>query len=139
VGAVGRDLEIDPCALDSKKLSASSKQHGDLGRKSSGAAAENERKRLRLALVSALVDEDTGCPLNLPRPEIAFPSAHPDEAETVEVDVAVVATLDMPEENRLAETVVRRLSERARARDGAAAIIKPVSCDVPSGNCGHGD
>ena len=82
---------------------------------------------------------ETGRPLNLPRPEIAFPSPHPDEAETVEVDVAVVATLDVPEENRLAETVVRGLSERAGARDGAAAVVEPVSRDVPRGNSGHED
>ena len=45
---------------------------------------------------------------------------------------------DMPEQNRLAEAVVRGLGERAGAHDGAAAIVVPVSRDVPVGNFGHG-
>ena len=139
VGAVGRDLERDPCALHSTNLAAFGEQRSDLGRESPGAAPENKRKRLRLALVGALVDEETGRPLDLPRPEITFPSAHPDEAETIEVDVAVVALLDVPEQNRLTETVVRGLRERAGARDGAAAVVEPVSHDVPGGNSRHED
>jgi hypothetical protein len=98
-------------------------------------AAENAGKHLRLALVGAVVDEDASGPLGLSRPEIAFPSSHPDEAQTVEVDIVVMATPDMPEEDRLAEAVVRRLSKGAGARDGAAAIIEPVSrnatCPLP--------
>ena len=89
------------------------------------------------ALVGTLVDEETGRPLGLTRPEIALPSAHPDEAETIEIDVAVLATLDVPEEDRLAEAVVWRLSERAGARDGAAAVVEPVSRDMPSWDCVH--
>jgi len=89
-----------------------------------------------LTLVGTLVDEETGRTLGLPRPEITFPSAHPDEAEAVEIDVAVLATLEVPEENRLAEAVVWRLSERAGARDGAA-VVEPVSRDTPGWGCVH--
>src|SRR5262245_18199269 len=135
--AVGRDRERDPCALDSPNLPAFGEQCSDLGGRSSGAAAQNERQRLRLPLVGAPVDEDAGRPLNLPRPQIAFPATHPDEVEIVEVDGAVVATLDVSEENRLAEAVIRGLSKRAGARDGAATVVEPVSCDVPGGNSGH--
>src|SRR5262252_1186268 len=48
-----------------------------------------------------------------------------------------MATLDVPEQNRLAETVVRGLSKGAGARDGAAAIVEPISRDVPAGNFSH--
>ena len=137
VGAVGRDLESNPGALHPANLPAFREQRSDLGREASGTAPDNQRKRLSLAVVSALVDEETGGPLDLPAPEIAFPSAYPEEAETVEVDVAVVATLDVPEENRLAAAVVRGLREGTGARDGTAAVVEPVSRDVPGGNFAH--
>src|SRR5271165_6961820 len=47
--------------------------------------------------------------------------------------------LDVPEQDRLAEAVVRGLGEGARASDGTAAIVKPISRDVPVGNLGHVD
>src|SRR5262249_30080425 len=73
----------------------------------------------------------------LPCPEIAFPSSHPDEAQTVKIDIAVMALPDMPEQDRLAEAVVRGLGECAGAGDSAAAIVEPVSRDVPVGKLGH--
>ena len=48
-----------------------------------------------------------------------------------------MALPDVPEQHRLAEAVVRGLGERAGARDGAAAIVEPVSRDVPVGRLGH--
>jgi hypothetical protein len=90
-----------------------------------------------LALVGAVINEDASCPLGLSRPEIAFPSAHPDEAQTVEIDVAVMALPDVPEQHRLAEAVVRGLGEGAWARNSAAAIVEPVAHNVPVGSFGH--
>jgi hypothetical protein len=46
---------------------------------------------------------------------------------------------DVPEQHRLAEAVVRGLGKGAGARDSAAAIVEPVSDDVPAGNLGHDD
>src|SRR6516165_6311984 len=137
LGAVGRDLERDARALDAPDLPAFREQRSHESRKSSDLAAENAGKHLRLALVGTLVDEDTGAALGLSRPEIAFPSSHPDEAQTVEIDVAVMALPDVPEQDRLAEVVVRGLRKGAGARDGAAAIVEPVSRDVPAGNLSH--
>src|SRR6266436_2078510 len=54
-----------------------------------------------------------------------------------EIDIVVIASPDVPEQNRLAEAVVRGLREGAGARDGAAAIVEPVSRDVPTGNVSH--
>src|SRR5215831_18302390 len=124
-------------ALHAPELPAFGEQRSDDSRESSDLAAENAGKHLRLALVGALVDEDAGAPLGLPCPEVAFPSSHPDEAQTAEIDIAVMALPDVPEQHRLAEAVVRGLSERAGARDSAAAIVEPVSRDVPVGKLGH--
>ena len=66
-------------------------------------------------------------------------ASHPDEASTVKVDIAVMAISDVPEQNRFAETVIWRLGERARASNGAATVVEPVSRDVPAGNFGHDD
>src|SRR6516162_8003532 len=85
LGAVGRDLERDARALDAPDLPAFREQRSHESRKSSDLAAENAGKHLRLALVGTLVDEETGAALGLSRPEIAFPSSHPDEAQTVEI------------------------------------------------------
>jgi hypothetical protein len=46
---------------------------------------------------------------------------------------------DVPEEDRLAEAVVRGLRKGARASDGAAAIVEPITRDVPVGNLTHED
>jgi hypothetical protein len=132
VCAVGRDLEGNPCALDATNLPARGEERRDLGGESSSAAPENERKHLCLAIVGALVDEDTGRTLHPPRPEVTFPSAHTDEGKVVEAHVAVVAALDVPEEDRLAEAIVRGFRERAGAGDGATTVVEPVSCDVPT-------
>src|SRR5262245_1699214 len=137
LATVGRDLERDPRALHAPQLPAFGEQRSDESRKPSDLAAENAGKHLRLALVGAIVDEDAGAPLGLPCPEIAFPSSHPHEAQTVQIDIAVMALPDVPEQDRLAEAVVRGLSERAGARDSAAAIVEPVSRDVPAGRLGH--
>jgi len=90
-----------------------------------------------MALVGTLVDEETGRTLGLTRPKITLPSANPDETETVEIDIAVPATLDVPKEDRLAEAVVWRLSEGAGARNSAAAVVEPLARNVPAGAVGH--
>src|SRR5262249_58164152 len=97
LGTVGRDLKGDPRALHAPQLPAFGEQRSDESRKPSDLATKNAGKHLRLALVGAIVDEDAGAPLGLPRPEIAFPSSHPDEAQTVEIDITVMALPHMPE------------------------------------------
>jgi hypothetical protein len=78
-------------------------------------------------------------PVGPSRPQITFPSSHADKAQAVEIDIAVMTRPDVPEKDRLAEAVVRSLCERAGASDGAAAIVKPISLDVPVGNLSHED
>ena len=83
MGTVRRDFKGDPCAFNASDLAAFGKQRSDESRKSSDLAAENAGKHFRLALVGAVVNEDAGGPLGPSRPEIAFPSSHSDEAQTI--------------------------------------------------------
>jgi NAD(P)-dependent dehydrogenase (short-subunit alcohol dehydrogenase family) len=46
-------------------------------------------------------------------------------------------TSDVPEQDRLANAIVWGLGEGAGAGDGAAAIIKPVTGDLPIWDLGH--
>jgi hypothetical protein len=46
---------------------------------------------------------------------------------------------DMPEKDRLAEAVVGGLREGAGTSDGAAAIVEPITRDVPIRNLSHED
>src|ERR1700730_10528314 len=137
LGAVGRDLKAYPSALHAPHLPASSEQGRDESRKSSDLAAENAGKHLGLAVIGAIVEEDACASLDLARPEIAFPSPHADEAQTVEIDIAIMAIPDVPEKDRLAEAVVWGLGKGAGARDGAAAVVEPITDDVPAGALGH--
>src|SRR5262249_29024950 len=104
-GAVRRDLERDPRALDATDLPAFGEEPRDESRKAAALAAENARKHLGLTRTGALIDENAGVPFDLSGPEIAFPPAHPDEAQAVETDVVVMAAPDVPEQYRLAEAV----------------------------------
>src|SRR5262249_19523390 len=99
VSAVGRDLERDPGALYSANLPTLGKQRRDLRRESADPATKDERQRLGLAVVSALVDENAGRSRHLAGPEISLPAADANEAEPVEIDVSVVAPLDVPEKD----------------------------------------
>jgi hypothetical protein len=40
---------------------------------------------------------------------------------------------DVPEKNVLAKIVVRGLTERAGTRNGTAAVVKPITGNVPFG------
>jgi hypothetical protein len=133
LSAVGRDLIGDPRTLRAPKLPTFREKGGDETQESSCTSAENERKHLRLTLVGAFVDKDAGGPLGSSRPQITFPSSHAHKAQIVEINIAVMTGPDVPEKDRLAEAVVWGLREGAGASDGAAAVVKPVSRDVPVG------
>ena len=87
-----------------------------------------------MTLVGAVIDEDARGAFGLSRPQIAFPFPHSDEAQIVEIDITVVTTSDVPEQNRLADAVVRGLGGGAGAGDSTTAIIEPVSSDLPIWN-----
>jgi hypothetical protein len=139
VAQVGRDLERDARPFTLQAIAGPREKRPPYGGETSDLAPDDALKRFRLVFVGALVNEETGRLLGLPCPEVAFPSPYSDEAETVEVDVSIVAAPDVPEENGLAEAVVRGLGKGAGARNGAAAIVKPVPGDMPAGDIDHGD
>src|SRR5439155_1611192 len=93
--------------LYTAKLPPFGEERRDLRRKSAGASLENQGNHFRLSRVCALVDEEAGRTFDLAGPEVALPSPDANETETIELDVAVVAATDVPEEDRFAVAVVR--------------------------------
>ena len=136
---IGRDLKIYLCALDAARLPTAGKAFIDPAREAAGAPADDRRQHSHLAVVGVLVDIESGDAARLAGPQIALPAADPHKAQIVELDVAVMALADMPEQHRLAEPVIRRLPEGARAGDRAAAIVEPVADDVPIRDVAHRD
>src|SRR5439155_15500170 len=98
--AVGRDLPGDLRPLDADELPPLGKESGDPRRKPADPAADDQRDRLELAVVGALVDVIAGGAFRHPGPQIAFPAADPHKAQIVEPDIAVMAALDVPEQHR---------------------------------------
>src|SRR6266436_4882005 len=88
-------------------------------------------------LVGMIIDIEAGDPGRLSRPQIALPAADPHKAEIVELDIAVMAFADVPEQHRFAEAVVRRLRKGAGAGNRAAAVVEPVADDMPARNVVH--
>ena len=123
--------------LDSALMSTFGKKRRHLRRKPADPSLKNQRKRLGLARVGALIDEEASSSLGLPRPEITVPPTNPHETETVEIDVTIVAAFDVPEENGLAKAIVRGLRESAGTCNRAAAVVEPISADVPLWDIGH--
>jgi hypothetical protein len=87
VGAVRTTLERDPGALHSINLTPFGEQRSDLGGESSGATPKMSGSASTWRLSARSSMKRPAAPLDLPRREIAFASAHADEAETIEVDV----------------------------------------------------
>src|SRR3954453_4013930 len=137
MGLIGRDLEGYFRALDAARLPPSGKAFVHPARETAGATTDDRRQCLHLAVIGVLIDIEPGNPGRLARPEIALPTADPHEAQIVELNVAVMALADMPEQHRLAEAVIRRLCEGARAGDRAAAVVEPVAHNVPTRNIAH--
>src|SRR4051795_8906323 len=137
MGLIGRDLESYFCALDAARLPPSGKAFVYPARKTADAAANDRRQCLHLAVIGVLIDIEPGDPGRLACPEIALPTADPHEAQIVELNLAVMALADMPEQHRLTEAIIRRLGEGARTGDRAAAVVEPVADNVPARNIAH--
>ena len=97
LGAVGCDLEGNPRAVHTPQLPPFGKQARDESRKSSDLATEKAGKDFRLCSSARSSTKMPAVPLRLSRPYVAFPSSYPDEVQTIEIDIAVVALPDVPE------------------------------------------
>src|SRR4051812_13904726 len=137
MGLIERDLEGYFRALDAARLPPSGKAFVYPARETPGTTTDDRRQCLYLAVIGVLIDIEPSDPGRLARPEIALPTADPHEAQVVELNVAVMALADMPEQHRLAEAVIRGLSEGARTGNRAAAVVEPVADNVPVRNIAH--
>ena len=90
-----------------------------------------------LPVVRMFINIEAGDPRRAFRPEVALPAADPHKAEIVELDVAIMALADAPEQHRFTKTVIRRLRKSARAGYCAAAVVEPVADDMPARNVAH--
>src|SRR5262249_49652256 len=131
---VGGNLIGDFGPLDAAALPPAREAFVDPTRKAAGAAANDCWQRLHLPVVGMLVNIETGDPGRLSRPEIALPAADPHKAEIVELNIAVMAFADVPEQHRFAETIIGRLCKSAGAGNRAAAVVEPVADDMPARN-----
>jgi fermentation-respiration switch protein FrsA (DUF1100 family) len=110
---------------------------------------DSEGPKTRLAPYSRIADVQAALTFLAAQPEVAADRLGADRfdaaklvfagcaAAPIEIDIAVLAVPNVPKQDRLAGAVVRGLGERAWARNGAAAIVEPVSRDVPAGNLGQ--
>src|SRR5205085_10844499 len=134
---VARDLEGDLRALDAAGLTPAGKAFIHPSGEASGTAADDRRQSRHLPVIGMLVDVESGDAARLTRPQIALPAADSHKAQIVELDVAVMALAHMPEQHRLAKAVIRRLRKGAGACNRAAAIVEPVTEEVPMRDVAH--
>src|SRR4051812_20128692 len=134
MGLIGRDLEDYFRALDAACLPPSGKAFVYPARETPGTTTDDRRQCLHLAVIGMLIDIEPSDPGGLALPEIALPTADPHEAQIVELNVAVMALADMPEQHRLTEAVIRRLCEGAWTGNRTAAVVEPVADNVPARN-----
>src|SRR5690606_22566292 len=102
-----------------------------------GLAAENALQCSALRFVRALVHENRILEIAGLLPDVAAERTEHRNIQAVEIDGAVAALLDVPDENALAEPVVGRLGPRAGAGNCAAAHVEPLTREVPLLNIGH--
>src|SRR5690606_34265645 len=98
---------------------------------------ENGQQGGPLFFVAALVHEDRVLEVAGVLPNVAAERPDHRDVEAVELYVAVAAFLDVPDENALAELVVRRLGPGARTWDRAPAHVEPLTLEPPLLDLGH--
>src|SRR5262249_6681534 len=96
---IGGNLIGDFGPLDAAALPAAPKPLFPPPGKAACAPANDCRQRLHLPVVGMIIDIEAGNPRRLFRPKVAFPAADPYKAEVVELDIAVMAFADVPEQH----------------------------------------
>src|ERR1700732_4557464 len=134
---IGCNLIPDFGPLDAAALPPSGEALVDPAGEAASAAADDCRQCLHLPVVGMIINIEAGDPRRLSRPEVALPAADPHKAEIIELDVAIMALADAPEQHRFTKTVIRRLGKGARAGYCAAAVVEPVADDMPARNVAH--
>src|SRR5690242_18652234 len=134
---IGRNLIPDFGPFDAAALPPSREALIDPAGEAAGATADDCRQCLHLPVVGMIINKEAGHPCRLSRPQVALPAADPHKTELVELDVAIMALADVPEQHRFTKAVIGRLGKGARARNGAAAVVEPVADDMPARNVAH--
>src|SRR5438552_8696910 len=134
---IGRNLIPDFGPLDAAALPPSGEALVDPAREAASAAAYDCRQCIHLPVVGMIIDIEAGDSRRPSRPEVALPAADPHKAEIIELDVAIMALANAPEQHRFTKTVIGRLRESARAGYCAAAVVEPVADDMPARNVAH--
>src|SRR4029077_17691310 len=134
---IGRNLIPDFGPLDAAALPPSGEALVDPTGEAASASADDCRQCLHLPVVGMIINIEAGDPRRLSRPEVALPTADPHKAEIVELDVAIMALAEVPEQHGFTKAVVGRLGKGARAGNCAAAVVEPVADDMPARNVAH--
>jgi hypothetical protein len=112
---IGRNLIPDFGPLDAAALPPSGEALVYPAGEAASAATDDCRQCLHLPVVGMIINVEAGDPSRLSRPEVALPTADPHKAEIIELNIAVMALADAPEQHRFTKAVIRRLGKGARA------------------------
>src|SRR6516165_8130008 len=123
--------------LDAAGLPSAGEALVDPAGKAARAAADDCRQCLHLPVVGMVIDIKAGDPSRLSRPEVALPAADPDKAEIVELDAAIMALANVPEQHRFTKAVIWRLRKGAWTGNRAAAVVEPIADNMPARNLAH--
>jgi hypothetical protein len=128
---IGGDLKRECGPFGTEKFLALRKTLSERFRPPANIATENFGNRIRLSVAGSIVDNHASTASRLVVPKVSLKTSYPCNTEIIEFDVSKMTFPDVPEKNVLAKIVVRGLAERAWTRDGATAIVEPITGDVP--------
>ncbi len=138
-GLAGSDFKSYRGPFDAEVFVATRKYRSYLFRPSAYAATVDFRNRVRLDVAGPVVDKSAGTASRIVVPNVSLKTSDQYNTEIVEFDLSKMTFLNVPKKNVLAVVVVRRLAERARTGNGAAAVVEPIASDVPIRHVGHGN
>src|SRR5262245_42621319 len=123
---IGRNLIPDLGPFDAAALPPSCEALIDPAGEAAGATADDCRQCLHLPVVGMVINIEAGHPGRPSRPQVALPTADPHKTEIVELDVAIMALADVPEQHRFTKAVIGRPGKGARALKDTASVGEPV-------------
>jgi hypothetical protein len=129
----GGNLERKLGPFGTKKFLAPRMMLSELRPPAADVATENIRNRPRLSVARSVVDNYASAPQRIVGPKVSLKISYYGYAEIIEFNVIEMTFPDMPEKNELTKVVVRGLSERAGTGNRAAAVVEPITLDVPIG------
>src|SRR5258708_37530934 len=108
---IGRNLIPDFGPLDAAALPPSGEAFVDPAGEAASAATDDCRQCLHLPVIGMIINIEAGDPSRLSCPEVALPAPDPHKAQIVELDVAIMALADVPEQHRFTKAAIRGLGK----------------------------